>query len=107
MITTHHYKDTDMGIVFKFKYIDNRELYEIAPLRQGKPFNATLLKLPSNNYLDSATCGNGDYYHNNADGVRVLHLCASGKNRSLFEYVNVNAIYCRNLCPAPPGSCTK
>jgi len=57
--------------------------------------------------LDPDTCGNGDYYHNNADDVRVLHLCASGKNRSMFEFMDVNAIYCRYLCPAPPGSCTK
>ena len=27
MITTHHFKQTDLGIIFKFKYIDNRELY--------------------------------------------------------------------------------
>ena len=76
-------------------------------MRQGKPFNNSQLKLPSNSYLDPATCGNGDYYHNNADSVRVLHLCASGRNRTFFEYIDVNAIYCRNLCPAPPGSCTK
>jgi hypothetical protein len=63
--------------------------------------------LPTAGYLDANTCGNGDYYHNNADDKRVLHLCASGKNRSYFEYMDVNAIYCRYLCPAPPGSCTK
>ena len=65
------------------------------------------MKTVSSNYLDSATCGNGDYYHDNSDDKRVLHMCASGKNRTLFEYMSVNAIYCRYLCPAPPGSCTK
>lgn len=85
----------------------NRELYEIAPLRQGTKFNYNLLKTASADLLNSDTCGNGDYYHNNADDQRVLELCASGKNRSTFEYVDVNAVYCRFLCPAPPGRCTK
>ncbi len=57
--------------------------------------------------MDATTCGNGDYYHNNADDQRVLQLCASGKNRTLFEYTDVNAVFCKYLCPAPPGSCTK
>jgi len=65
------------------------------------------MKTVSASALDSATCGNGDYYHNNADDQRVLELCASGRNRSQFEYIDVNAIYCKYLCPAPPGSCTK
>jgi len=107
MVTSHLYQPTDKATIFKFKYIDNRELYEIGPLRGGKPFNYSLIKLANSDYLDANTCGNGDYYHNNADDVRVLHLCASGKNRSLFEYIDVNAIYCRYLCPAPPGTCTK
>jgi hypothetical protein len=65
------------------------------------------MKMPTASYLDSTSCGNGDYFHNNADDQRVLHLCASGKNRTFFEYMDVNAIYCRYLCPAPPGTCTK
>jgi len=27
MVTTQHYEPTDKAIIFKFKYIDNRELF--------------------------------------------------------------------------------
>ena len=65
------------------------------------------MKIPTVGFLNPNTCGNGDYYHNNAKDKRVMHLCASGKNRSLFEHMNVDGIYCRYVCPAPPGSCEK
>ncbi len=65
------------------------------------------MKKPSPTYLDVNTCGNGDYYHNNAKGIRTLHLCASGRNRSIYEFMQINGIYCRYVCPAPPGSCEK
>lgn len=107
MVASHLFTVTDKAVLFKFNYTDNRELYEIRPVRQDKPLNDTLMKLSSSDLLVASTCGNGDYYHDNSDGVRVLQMCASGKNRSFYEYIDVNAIYCRYLCPAPPGSCTK
>ena len=47
MVTTHLYEQNEKAIIFKFKYIDNRELFEIGPLRQGRPFNYSLIKSPS------------------------------------------------------------
>lgn len=67
MITSSLYGPTEKAILFKFNYTLNRELYEIAPLRQGTKFKYDLLKTASADLLDSGTCGNGDYYHNNAD----------------------------------------
>lgn len=63
------------------------------------------LRPTTSTYLNRNTCENGDYYHNNADNVRVLHLCASGKKTTKYEHIQVKAIYCRNSCPAPlpPG----
>lgn len=107
MVSSHLFTSEDNGIIFKFNYTQNRQLFEIGPLRQGKTFDNALLKSASSEALDTSSCGNGDYYHDNSDEKRVLNLCASGKNRTLFEYTDVNAIYCRYLCPAPPGSCTK
>ena len=107
MVASSMFKNTDNAVLFKFNYTKNRELYEIAPMRGGPKFDPTLMKNPISTPLNAATCGNGDYFHDNADDKRVLQLCASGKNRTLFEYTDVNAIPCRYLCPAPPGSCTK
>lgn len=84
MVSSHLFAQQDKGIVFKFNYTQNRELYEIAPLRQGLPFDNTLMKSVSSNLLNMTNCGNGDYYHDNSDDKRVLNLCASGKNRTLF-----------------------
>ena len=47
MVTTHLYEQNEKAVIFKFKYIDNRELFEISPLRQGRPFNYSLIKSPS------------------------------------------------------------
>lgn len=107
MVTSHLYEQNDKGIVFKFNYTLNRELFEIAPLRQGRGFSKSLMKAKSLGYLEKSTCGNGDYYHDNADDQRVLELCASGKNRTLFEYMDVNAITCRLTCLPSRANCTK
>jgi hypothetical protein len=57
-------------------------------------------------YLDPSTCLNGDYYHDNSDNtsLRMLNLCQSGKNKTLFEYTEINGIVCDLSCPAPPGT---
>lgn len=58
-----------------------------------------------NTTLDHATCEVGDYTHDNDAGNRTFTLCASsrGKMRT-YQYTDVNAIYCRYLCPAPNPS---
>ncbi len=97
------YEEADPGIVFKFNYTQNRELYEVAPWRLGRVHeNYTE---PSAEHLELDNCLNGDYYHSNDD--RVLTLCASGKDKTEFQYVDVNAIFCRYVCPTPPGEFVK
>lgn len=59
---------------------------------------------PNFTSLQPATCRNGEYYHNNDDSsLRMLTICQSGRNRTQFEYTEVNAIVCRFHCPAPAG----
>ena len=56
-------------------------------------------------YLDPTTCQNGEYFHDNSEGPqRMMEICQSGKNRTKWEYTEVNGIICRYLCPAPPGT---
>lgn len=58
--------------------------------------------------LDAATCNNGEYFHNNEVGSnRMLQICQSSKNRTKFEYTEVNGVICRYLCPAPAGTFIK
>ena len=61
--------------------------------------SGTALKSFTPEYLDASSCLNGDYYHNNTD--RELEVCQSGKNRTVYEYTEVNAIFCKHLCPPP------
>jgi hypothetical protein len=35
MVTSNLYQQNETGIVFKFNYTDNRELYEVGPQRGG------------------------------------------------------------------------
>lgn len=54
--------------------------------------------------LDPSTCTNGQFFHNNDQGLqRMVEVCASGKNRTKFEYTEVNGIVCRFNCPLPTG----
>jgi hypothetical protein len=36
-----------------------------------------------------------------------MELCASARNRTYFETTDVTAVYCKYLCPAPPGEFVK
>lgn len=55
-------------------------------------------------FLDSNTCGNGEYYHNYSNVGRMLSICQSGKKRAVYEYTEVNPVICRQMCPKPAGS---
>ncbi len=107
MVTSHRFLPTDQAVIIKFKYIDNREFFDIIPFRNNQTVNESLMKVATPTFLDAKKCGNGDFYHNNAKDKRVVAVCASGRNKTLFEYMKINAIYCRYVCPAPPGSCEK
>lgn len=107
MVATHRFLPSDSAVILKFKYSNNRELFEIIPFRGNKTSNETFMKVQNPTFLDPQKCGNGDYYHSNAKNKKVMALCASGRNKTLFEYMNIDAIYCRHICPAPPGSCEK
>lgn len=96
MVSSHLWEQTDKATVFKFKYIDNREFYDIYSTISNSPPNPPMMmpggpppptptmRPATSTYLNRNTCENGDYYHNNADNVRVLHLCASGKKTTKY-----------------------
>ncbi len=110
MSTSTVYSPTDAGVIFKFNYTLNRELYYVGPMRGGN-------KLQSIDYISEntdlstfnpATCVNGEFYHNNDDSsLRMLAICQSGRNRTTFEYTEVNAVICLYHCPAPAGTFVK
>ena len=104
--TSPSFTSTDMGIIFKFNYSENRELYHVGPMVGGVPLVEANYKNESTSLLDVNTCENGDYYHDNNDNtsLRMLNLCQSGKNRSMFEYTEVNGVVCQFVCPLPPGT---
>jgi hypothetical protein len=91
------------GLVLRFNYTENRELFEIANMISGT------LQLPyvsaQATTLDPASCSIGDYYHDATN--RHLHVCVTGKNKSLNQYIDLNGIKCRYLCPKPIGEYVK
>ena len=56
--------------------------------------------------LNTASCNFGDYTHDNTNRTLTVCLTSRGKTQ-LFEYLDINGIKCRYLCPAPPGEVTK
>jgi hypothetical protein len=110
IVTSTLFNENDAGVIFKFNYTLNRELYEVGPMRGGNKLQSIdfIPRKPDFASLRPATCGNGDYYHNNDDStLRMLTICQSGRNRTQFEYTEVNAIICRFHCPAPAGTFVK
>ena len=105
MTSSSYMQPTDPAIRFKFNYTLNRELYEVGVVRPGEPLTTSNLVVRSND-LDTS-CTNGAYYHDNTAGSRNFSLCASANGRTYFETVDITSIYCRYLCPVPPGEFIK
>lgn len=84
-------------------YTMNRELYSVGPLR-GYVFPTTSQLVQEGIVNPSpANCSNGEYRHVNDEGpARMLAVCQSGKNKTKYEYTEINAIYCKYVCPTPP-----
>ena len=107
LFTSSNFQTADQGIIFKFNYTDNRELFEVGKMAGGpKKLTTPDFFNASATHLDPATCNNGEYYHDNTAASRMMTICQSGKNRDKWEYTEVNGIMCRYLCPLPPGSFT-
>ena len=76
----------------------------------GGPKKMTALDFvtPTESYFDPASCNNGEYFHDNQEGdLRMFAVCSSGKNRTKWQYTDINGIICRYHCPAPAGTFIK
>jgi hypothetical protein len=104
--TSPTYTAPEKGIIFKFNYSDNRERFKVGPMVGGDPLLEANYVVKSKTLLDPNTCQNGDYFHDNSDNtsLRMLNLCQSGKNKTLFEYTEVTGVVCEIFCPLPPGT---
>ena len=107
IVTTPNFPATDKGIIFKFNNSLNRQLYEIGPMRAKKALTKLDFISESVTFIDSNSCGNGEYYHNDSSVGRMLSICQSGKKRAAYEYTEVNSVICRQMCPAPAGTFVK
>lgn len=104
--TSPLYSQNDDGVIFKFNYTLNRELYYIGPMRGGQPLKSINYLAEDANWtsLAPSTCRNGEYFHNNENStLRMLLVCQSGKNKTQYEYTEVNSVICLYHCPAPAG----
>ena len=55
--TGRNFNETDSGIIFKFNYTENRELFEIGAMRGGARVLSSLdFRNESDTYLDPTTC---------------------------------------------------
>jgi hypothetical protein len=103
VVPSMYFNASDPGMIMRFNYTENRELFEIGQMVSG---NLQLpLISPKSALLDASTCSAGDYYHDPTN--RYLHLYVSGKGKPLFTYLDVNGIKCRYLCPQPQGEYVK
>ena len=100
---SYYMNDTQDGFVIRVNYTTDRELFDIGHIVTNK------LQVPlitaSTKPLNYSTCKMGDYYHDVNN--RYLFVCISGKNKSTYEYLSINGIACRYLCPKPGGGFTK
>jgi hypothetical protein len=66
--TTTLYTPTDAGVIFKFGYVANRELFNVGAMRGAVPLAAGSYMAEDINsgLLNANTCINGQYFHNNS-----------------------------------------
>lgn len=76
-------------------------MFYVGPMRGGVGLTFDNYMPQSIDFLDPETCSNGDYYHTNDNSSKMISVCQSGKNRTKFEYTEVNAVFCKYLCPKP------
>jgi hypothetical protein len=109
IFTSPTFTSVDSGVIFKFNYTENRELFEVGPMRGGaKALTTTDFFTESTGYLDVSSCSNGQYFRDNSETAsRMMEICISGNNKTLYQYTEVNGIKCRYLCPAPAGTFIK
>lgn len=101
-----NFQNSDQAIVIKFNYTENRELYEIGQLINKVIPNNTFINPTLSGPLDRTTCNFGDYTHDNNNRTLTVCLTSRGRNQ-LFEYLDINGIKCRYLCPSPAGEFVK
>lgn len=108
--STALYTPNDAGVIFKFNYTLNRELYNVGPMLGGALLTSAgyVSEDANESLLTTGTCTNGEYFHNNDNSsARHLAICQSGKSKKMFEYTEVNAVICQFHCPAPAGTFVK
>ena len=104
---TNKFEDTDDAIIFRINYLKTRELFEIFQM-VNKVQSGQLISATSGAMLDPAACNFGDYTHDNEADVRHMTICATSRNKVRERvYLDINAIKCRYLCPAPTGEFEK
>lgn len=99
MKPSFYFKDTDNAFIVRFNYTAPRELFDIGKILAGKL--QTPLLTPKDSMPSYATCKFGDYYLD--VNHRFLFVCVSGKDKAIYDSLNLNGITCRNLCPKAGG----
>ena len=93
--------DQDPAIIFKFNHTERRELFELGHLVNLQiEGNYTAINTEP---LDLASCEYGEYTHD--ANSKILTVCLSSRNQIRpYQYLDVNAIRCRYLCPKDDDS---
>lgn len=111
--TSKYYDASDPNLVLRFNYSETRELFEIKKFESNKVISdykqltdVSAFMNPATFKLDAATCNYGDWLHD--PNNKLFYVCINGKQREgIFEWIDANAIYCRDTCPLPGFTCTK
>lgn len=102
LTTTPLYSENDPGVVFKFPYTTNREMFKVGPMRSFTLPSSSQIVTESFYNPDPSNCTNGQYRHVNDGDSKMLAICQSGKNRTRYQYTEINAVYCKYVCPTDP-----
>lgn len=94
-----YFKNTDDGFIVRFNYTAPRELFDIGHILTGQL--QTPLLTAQTAMLAAATCKFGDYFLDIAH--KFLFICVSGRDKALYDSLNMKAIPCRTNCPKPGG----
>lgn len=95
-LPTKYMNLSDAGIILRFAYTENREVYDIAT-----NVNGTLgaFKTAQTSMLNASVCQAAENYQNHSE--HYVDVCVSGKDKPAHTTIEIEGIICRNFCPKP------
>jgi hypothetical protein len=93
IVASEYFNTTDEAVILRFNYSANRETFDIYRNTDG---DNTANYTNVSTIPDTTVCNEGNWFNDRTN--KLFYFCASGKNKTKYEYTEVEGVICRNDC---------